>query len=349
MAGGSGTRFWPLSLSSCPKQFLPIGSEQPLLRATAERIIPWCGWEGLLVVASRRYSPSIRKLLPELDKRNLIIEPRARNTAAAIGLAVLEVLDRDSKGTLVVLPSDHIIRPENRFRSLIRAAAKQAQSQAIMTLGIPPARPEVGYGYIHTGEKVTTVMRRPVHKVLGFTEKPNLKRARQYLRSGRYFWNSGMFIFRADVMMEAFERHMPRLHAGLEKAGRHAGRKRTMIINRLFDTIESQSIDFGVMEKTPNIQMIPCDCFWSDVGSWAALPEVQKPDRNNNLIRGDVLALDTEGCIVHAEKRLIACVGVKDLIVVETPHALLVCPVDQAQRVKQIVEELKRKGRSDAV
>lgn len=349
MAGGSGTRFWPLSRSSKPKQFLPIGSNQPLLRATAERIVPWCGWEGLMVVASRKYIPSIRSILPELKKENLIVEPKPLNTAPAIGLAVMEVLDRDPDGVLVVLPADHIIRPAGKFRRLINAACRQAHSGSLVTLGVPPSRPETGYGYIHAGEQIRKNKNWPVYNVLGFTEKPDLKRAKQYVRSGQYFWNSGMFIFRADVMMTAFEQHMPSLFSGLDRARKTTNKKRASMIRKLFDVIRPQSIDFGVMEKASSIHMLPCDCFWSDVGSWAALPEVKKPDRYRNITQGDVLAIDSEGCILHAEKRMLACVGIKDLIVVETPHAILVCPAEQAQRVKQIVEELKRRKRKDVL
>jgi len=204
MAGGSGTRFWPLSKAARPKQFLPIGTDEPLLRATAERVLPLADWKGLLVVASSKHVPNIRKILPKLPRKNMIVEPRPRNTAPAIGLAAMEVLDRDPDGILVVLPSDHIIRPPGRFRKLIKAACSEAKTGALVTLGIVPSRPETGYGYIQTGRELRKVSEWQVYEVQGFTEKPDQPRAQEYLQAGTYYWNSGMFIFRADVIMKAF-------------------------------------------------------------------------------------------------------------------------------------------------
>lgn len=349
MAGGSGTRFWPLSVEKKPKQFLPIGTREPLLRATAERILPLCGWNNLMVVASDKHRANIRRVLPDLPARNAVMEPRPRNTAPAIGLAAIEVLASDPDGILVVLPSDHIIRPPGKFRKLIRAAATEAKSGALVTLGVVPARPETGYGYIQAGRRLRQAGGSDVFEVLGFAEKPDLPRAQEYLSEGNYYWNSGMFIFRADAIMRAFGAHMPALHRGLQRALDAKRKDRPAIIKRLFDRIEPQSIDYGVMEKAGNIHMLPCDLAWSDVGSWAALPEVSKQDDSGNVIQGDVLALDSHGCVLYAEKRMLACVGLQDLVVVETPEAVMVCPLSEAQRVKQIVEELRRRKRKDVL
>ncbi len=345
MAGGSGTRFWPLSRESLPKQFLPIGGQQPLLRSTAERVLPISGWEGILVVASKKHTPHIRRILPELPRQNLIVEPRPRNTAPAIGLGAATVAARDPEGVLVVLPSDHVIKPPGKFRSLIKAACVEARSGAMVTLGVVPSRPETGFGYIQTGKELGKSGGVAVFDVHGFTEKPDLPRAMGYLQSGSYYWNSGMFIFTAQAILQELAQHMPVLHRGLQRAFAGKVRERGAVLQRLFNRIEGESIDYGVMEKSSSIHMLPCDLFWSDVGSWAALPEVADLDESGSVIEGDVLNLNSQNCILHSEGRLVACVGLQDLVVVETPDAVLVSPVKEAQQVKRVVEELRRRKR----
>jgi len=345
MAGGSGTRFWPLSRESQPKQFLPIGGKKPLLRATAERVLPLCGWEGIMVVASQKHSRNIHRILPELPKKNMIVEPRSRNTAPAIGLGAAHVAARDPEGTIIVLPSDHIIHPAGEFRKLLRAACQEAKSDAMVTLGVVPTHPETGFGYIHAGKKLHKVGGHDAFEVLGFTEKPDLPSAVEYLQSGSYYWNSGMFIFTVAAVLHELAVHMPQLHRGLERAMAAKRADRQGILKRLFGRIEGTSIDYGVMEKSSSIHVIPCYCAWSDVGSWAALPEVESRDESGSIIHGDVLDIDCQNCIVHSEGRLVACVGLQNMVVVETPDAVLVCPVGEAQQVKRIVGELRRRKR----
>jgi mannose-1-phosphate guanylyltransferase len=349
MAGGSGTRFWPLSRESLPKQFLAIGEPQPLLSATAERMLPLCGWEGLMVVASQKHMGPAKKILKKIRKKNLIVDPRPRNTAPAIGLAAAAIAARDPDGIMVVLPSDHIIRPPGQFRKLIKAAASEAKTGALVTLGVVPSGPETGYGYIQSGRELRSVGGSKVFEVEAFTEKPDLPRAQEFVKAGNYYWNSGMFIFKASAIMRALSSHMPELHAGLEKAFQAPAKGRNGILKRLFNQIEGISIDYAVMEKASNIHMLPCDIQWSDVGSWAALPGVKKLDEAGSVVEGDVLALDSHRCVIHSSDRLVACVGLQDMVVVETPEAILVCPVKEAQRVKLIVEELRRRKRKDVL
>jgi mannose-1-phosphate guanylyltransferase len=349
MAGGSGTRFWPLSREAMPKQFLAIGEPQPLLAATAERMLPLCGWKGLMVVASQKHMGPVRKILKKIPKKNLIVEPRPRNTAPAIGLAAAAIASRDPDGIMVVLPSDHIIRPPGRFRKLIRAAVSEARTGALVTLGVVPTQPETGYGYIQAGRELRSVGGSQVFEVEAFTEKPDLPRAQEFVKAGNYYWNSGMFVFKAAAIMRALASHTPELHAGLQIAFSAPDQKRNNLLKRLFNRIEGISIDYAVMEKASNIHMLPCDTQWSDVGSWAALPGVKKLDEAGSVVAGDVLALDSHGCILHSEGRLLACVGLQDMVVVETPEAILVCPVKEAQRVKLIVEELRRRKRKDVL
>ncbi len=349
MAGGSGTRFWPLSREALPKQFLAIGEPKPLLSAAAERMLPLCGWEGLMVVASQKHMGPVKKILRKIPKKNLIVEPRPRNTAPAIGLAAATVTARDPDGIMVVLPSDHIIRPPGRFRKLIRAAVSEARTGALVTLGVVPTQPETGYGYIQAGRELRSVGGSQVFEVEAFTEKPDLPRAQEFVKAGNYYWNSGMFVFKASAIMRALASHMPELHAGLQEAFSRPAQKRARRLKRLFNRIEGISIDYAVMEKASNIHMLPCDTQWSDVGSWAALPGVRKLDEAGSVVAGDVLALDSHGCVLHSEGRLLACVGLQDMVVVETPEAVMVCPVKEAQRVKLIVEELRRRKRKDVL
>ncbi len=349
MAGGSGTRFWPASRKARPKQFLTIAGKQTMLGQTAQRVLPLCGWERINVVASQIHARPIRRILPEMPRENLLLEPRPRNTAPAIGLAALEVSMRDPEGILVVLPADHVIRPAGRFRKLIRAACTAARSGALVTLGVRPSRPETGYGYIQAGRKLHRAGGIHVHEVQGFTEKPDHPRALEYLEAGNYFWNSGMFVFTAEAILRALSSHMPELYRGLQRVREARCRDRKTLLKRLFDRIEGISIDYGVMEKAGNIQMLPCDMFWSDVGSWAALPEVVDLDASGNVCQGDVLAIDSRGCVIHSSGRLVACLGLQDMVVVETPQAVLVCPVSEAQSVRQIVEELRRNRRGDVL
>lgn len=347
MAGGSGTRFWPASRKAHPKQFLAIAGKQTMLAQTAERVLPLTGWDGLTVVASQIHARSIRRILPDMPRGNLLLEPRPRNTAPAIGLAAALINERDPDATLVVLPADHVIQPPGRFRKLIRSAVDAAEIDALVTLGVKPNRPETGYGYIQAGRKLGQAGGSDVFAVERFVEKPDLTTAKRYLKAGNYFWNSGMFVFRADVMLEAMAQHMPAWAKGFDRVQAARKKDRPAILKRLFDRLEGTSIDYGVMEKAANIRMLPCDVDWSDVGSWAALPEVRKADKDGNVVRGDVLAIDSAGCVIQADSRLVACIGCEDLVVVETPDAVLVCPVDQAQAVRKAVDALRKAKRAD--
>ena len=349
MAGGSGTRFWPLSRRAWPKQFLAVGGKLPLLRATAERLLPLCGWERLLVVATSGIQRPIQRLLPELPRSNLIIEPCSRNTAPAIGLASALLQEKDPQALLMVLPADHVVHPDGQFRSLLRTACAEAASGALVTLGVTPTRPETGFGYIEVGKVLRHRKGRPIYQVAAFREKPELPLAVEYVKDGRHFWNAGIFVFRAERMLEEIERHLPHLHAGLKTLLDTPAGRRPVFLKKLFSGIESISIDYGVMEKADDIHMIPCPLSWSDVGSWAAFLEVEKKDIFGSAVRGDVVSINCRNCVLYAEKRLLACIGLKDLVVVETADAVLVCPLSEAQAVRQLVEELARRKRREVL
>jgi mannose-1-phosphate guanylyltransferase len=345
LAGGSGTRFWPLSRRRRAKQFLAISGAEPLLRLTARRVLPLCGWDGLWVVAGADQAARVREALPELPRGNLLAEPCARNTAPAIALGAAAAGRRDPDGILAVLPSDHVLRPVGRFRALLRAAARAARDGGIVTFGIRPTRPETGYGYIQAGAPARIRARAPVLRVRRFVEKPDRVRAQRYLRRGDFFWNSGMFVFGQAAFRRELARHLPALADFVSRLERRPRRQWPADIARAYPGLPSVSIDYGVMEKSSSIRVIPCDCAWSDVGSYSALTEIGPTDERGNWIRGDVLALDCHGCVLRSQGRLLACLGLDDVIAVETPDAVLVCPRGRAQEVGRVVQELARAGR----
>ncbi len=344
MAGGSGTRFWPLSRAARPKQFLPLASKLPLITDTALRLKGLATPKELYVVCGKLHAKSAAKLVKGLPKANILVEPVARNTAPAIGLAALHVARRDPNGVMVVLPSDHHVADVEGFRRQLAEAAQVAEQGYLVTLGIKPHRPETGYGYIRVGEPLSGNSRR----VQGFVEKPDLARAQEYLASGDYLWNGGIFVFRAEAILAAFRTHMPALAAALDALGKQLGKKGyAKALARLFPKMESVSIDYGVMERAENLAVLPGDFGWSDVGSFAAIPEVRPADARGNVVSGKgALAIDCEGCVVLAgDGRPVAVVGMKDVVVVDAGDALLVVPKEKSQDVRKAVEALKASKR----
>lgn len=341
MAGGSGTRFWPLSRTSRPKQFLPLASDAPLIVDTAERLKGLVPDAAIRVVCGPVHAKATFRLLSGVPRKNVIVEPVARNTAPAIALAALHVAREDPRGVMVVLPSDHHVANPKAFRTAIRQAAKVARKGALVTLGIQPTRPETGYGYIKVGAPLEKVP--AANRVDAFVEKPDLAQARRYLRSGRYLWNGGIFVFRADAILEALRSHMPELGPGLDAIAEVLGtRQEAATLSRVFRRFPSISIDYGVMERADNLAVVGGDFGWSDVGSFAALPEVRPVDEQGNVISGKgAVVLDSEGCVVLTEKRPIAVVGMKDTVVVDTGDTLLVVPKERAQEVRKAVEAFK--------
>lgn len=358
MAGGSGTRFWPLSRRNRPKQFLRIGTERTLIEETVARLAPIAGSEGVYVVAGRHHAPRIRELLPQMPEAQLIIEPCARNTAPCIGLAAIHIRRRDPDAVMAVLPADHHIGDTAGFRTLVAAAIARAADGVIVTLGIQPTRPETGYGYIHydpqSAEAVSvnamvdgSVGNEPVEvcTVRRFVEKPPRETACAYLADGSYLWNSGMFFFTASRILDDIARFLPDLHTAL---GRIDAAIDTpdydAVLASEFAAIDGISIDYGVMERTEQVYVIRGDVGWNDVGHWAALADFADADDDGNVIEGRVIAVESGDNIVRAGERLVALVGVRDLVVVDTPDALLICPRDRAQDVRQIVERLASDG-----
>jgi mannose-1-phosphate guanylyltransferase len=354
MAGGSGTRFWPLSRKDRPKQFLALAGDEPLLTATVGRLPPLAKPKETFVVCGPKHAAAARKLLPKLPEQNFIVEPCARNTAPCVGLAALHVARKDPRGVIVMLPADHHIGKPAAFREALVSAADLAQRGAIATIGIKPSRPETGYGYLKIGPRLAARGRKgkgAAHKVERFVEKPDLVTAARYLSDGGYLWNSGIFAFRADVILEEIRRAMPVLGEQLDAIDAAFGKpsyKKTL--QRIFPECPSISIDYGVMEKSKRIAVVPADFGWSDVGSFAALPDVKPTDRQGNVAEGDAVVVDSHNVVVIAKGgRPVAVVGIDDVVVVDAGDAVLVCRRDRAQDVRQAVEELSRRGRDEVL
>ncbi|MFA6033849.1 MAG: mannose-1-phosphate guanylyltransferase [Myxococcota bacterium] len=346
MAGGSGTRFWPLSRESRPKQFFKIGGHKPLITQTYDRLLPLLSKEQIGVVAGKVHQLAIVESLDYLELDNLILEPMARNTAPAIGLASMHLYKRDPDAVVAVIPSDQHIGDTAGFVKVLSAAFDSARNGSIVTLGITPTRPETGYGYILKGASIGVCDSFEVFGVEAFVEKPDRPRAMDYVMSGRYLWNAGIFIFRAESMLKAIEQHIPEVYVGLREIGDAIGTDDLDAVTaRAFQAMPSISIDYGVMEKSGGIRVIPAPIVWSDVGSWASIPEISEVDASGNTIRGDTIVVDSGRCVISSDAQLTAVVGMEETAIIVTADAILVCPLDRTQDVRKVVEQLKSKGR----
>jgi mannose-1-phosphate guanylyltransferase/mannose-6-phosphate isomerase len=341
LSGGSGTRLWPLSREAYPKQFLPLVGDDTMLQATWKRVAPLAGRKPI-VVANQEHRFMVAEQLLEVGAapEAIILEPAGRNTAPAIAIAALEAVAGGEDALLLVLPSDHVVTNDTAFHDAAREAAVTAEAGKLVTFGIVPSGPETGYGYIKAspGEGARAVER--------FVEKPDLATAKSYVASGEYYWNSGMFLFKASVYLEVLGRFQPEMLAACRRALELAKRDEDFI--RLdaeaFASSPSDSIDYAVMEKTDSASVVPLDAGWSDVGSWSALWEANPRDADGNSHHGDVIAIDCHGSYAYGQ-RLIAMIGLDDVIVVDTDDAILVGSKSRIQEVKQIVQQLKDEGR----
>ncbi len=344
LAGGSGTRFWPLSRAALPKQLISITGDRSMLQRTVERILP-LNPKRILIITNHLQADETERQMQLYDAVpiDVIAEPVGRNTAPAIGLAAALIAVHDPSGIMAVLPADHFIKNEKKLRETLVFAGEAAGKGYLVTLGILPSRPETGYGYIEAGMDSDGQGPFPVKR---FVEKPPLAEALRYLEEGNFFWNSGMFIWRADAILEEMESFMPSLHEKLVQqlpVGQAALKEH---IAALYQDIDSVSIDYGVMEKSAKVQMVPVEMGWSDVGSWSALPEVVEPDGNGTVCINAAghIAVDSSDCLIYTDRKMVATVGVHNIVIVSTPDAILVCDRDRCQDVKKVVEQLGTAG-----
>lgn len=344
LSGGSGTRLWPLSRELFPKQLINLqGGDETLLQSTLSRTLSLPELSAPVIVCNDNHRFLVAEQVRALgvSGAKIILEPCARNTAPAIAIAALVA---DPETLLLVLPADHVIRDTAAFQAVVAAAMPVAEQGALVTFGVVPDAPETGYGYIRCGEALG-----PAFKIDRFVEKPDRKTAESFLKSGGYLWNSGMFLFKAGRYLEELGKHAPAI---LEAAKSSVASAKSdldfiRVDSASFAKSPSDSIDYAVMEKTDSAAVVPLDAGWSDVGSWSSLHEALERDSAGNALRGDVLSVDTEGSFILSESRLVATVGLKDHVVVETKDAVLVAPKDRVQDVKKLVEKIKQGGRSE--
>ncbi|MFM8319463.1 MAG: mannose-1-phosphate guanylyltransferase [Chloroflexota bacterium] len=348
MAGGTGTRLWPLSREGQPKQALTLVGERSMFQHAVDRLAPLFAPQQILVVTRAEHVALLSAQTPELPAENFIVEPDGRGTAPAIALAAVHLLRQDPQAVMAVVTADHFIADTAAFRQSLDAARQAAEQDYLVTLGIRPTYPATGFGYIHQGERLGQFNGLPYYRALRFTEKPNPQAAAAMLDSGAYSWNSGLFIWKAARVMQEFQRQMPAFYAQLMEVDAALGTPEyPAVIGRIWPQVAKQTIDYGVMEGAAQVAVIPVEIGWADIGSWGSLLDLLPADENGNIAVGPHLALQTSSCLVFGGKRLVATLGVRDLVIVDTPDALLVMSKDQEQQVKQIVDQLKAEGRKD--
>jgi len=344
MAGGIGSRFWPFSRNSSPKQFHDIlGTGKTLLQQTIERFEGICPTENIYVVGSQEHQNLLREQLPFLKEEQILLEPYRRNTAPCVAFAAYKIFQKDPQANLVVAPADHIILKEREFEKVIRKALSESrQSDKLITLGIKPTRPDTGYGYVQFLDENSEIK-----KVKIFTEKPALELAVEFLRSGDFLWNAGIFVWRAEIIIKEIERFLPDIaEAFTEAKDFFDTQQETKAIEKAYWQCKPVSIDFGVMEKTDQAYVIPADLGWSDLGTWKSLYELSPKDENKNVLQGKILLFDTQNCIVRTPaERLVVLQGLDNYIVAEHNNVLMICQKDQEQRVKEFVSLAEKIGK----
>lgn len=345
MAGGGGTRFWPLSRQTTPKQLLNLSGKDLMVNEAIDRLSKTADKNDIFIVTNKT---QVAKMLEatngRIQKNHILSEPSARNTAACIGYAALEIIKKYGDGIMVITPSDAYIKNESEFTRILGIAVKAAEEKdALVTVGITPTFAATGYGYIKfqkTGESVL--------KVLEFKEKPDEATAKKYVDSGEYAWNSGMFIWKASTILKNFERFLPDIYADLQKIGDAMNTANELkVIDEVYPKITSISIDYGIMEKADNVYVVPGEFGWNDVGSFDMLGVLHDADENGNIKIGDQINVDTKNCITYSSGRLVATIGLENVVVIETGDAILVCDKNKVQDVKKVVEQLKTAGRTE--
>ncbi len=343
IAGGHGERFWPRSRFHKPKQLQAFTGSETMLQMTVRRMKPLIPLEQIYIITGQKLEQEVKRQLPFLPEQNVVVEPIGKNTAAAVGLSAVWLGKGNEDATMVVLPADHLIFDEEEFLACVSTAVKVAESRkSLVVFGIKPNRPETGYGYIKAGEEISE----KACKVETFMEKPDEEMAKKFLADGRYYWNSGMFVWTYQTIMTAIENYMPHLFSGLQRI-KAAPEKE--VIAEVYNELEDVSIDYGVMEKAENRAMVMGDFRWDDVGSWLAMERIWKKDGEGNVSAGKFIGIDTHNSTIIGDSALIATIGISDMIVVATDDAILICPKEKAQEVKKMVKKLMESGQKEYV
>ena len=349
MAGGTGTRLWPLSREGRPKQALHLIGDRTMFQIARDRLAPLFTPDRILVVTGSHHVDLLRAQGSGIPSENFIVEPMGRGTAPAIALGAIHLGRRHPDAIMAVLTADHYVADEAGFRRVLDAAGKIAQRGHLVTLGVTPDTPATGYGYIERGEVVESVENFLAYRVLAFREKPSAATAERFLADGRHSWNSGMFIWRVDRFLAELARTMPEFYEQLEEVDRVLGAPEEVdTLAEVWPQVASQTVDYGVMEKARDVVVIPIDIGWSDIGSWASLLDILPGDADGNVsLHAEHLNVDSRNVLVHGRGRIVATVGLEDVIIVDTEDVVLVCRKDQAEAVKRAVDRLKAKGRAD--
>lgn len=347
MAGGRGERFWPKSRKSLPKQFLSLTDDgKTMIQLTVERILPLVDLEDIYIATNRDYKALVQEQLPGLPEENILCEPVGKNTAPCIGLGAVHIAKKYEDAIMMVLPSDHLIKYNTIFTNTLNDACDVAeQGENLVTLGITPDCPETGYGYIKFVPDKTLSRAFAVDR---FVEKPDLETAKAYLATEQYLWNSGMFIWKVSTILKNMERHLPEMYQGLRRIGNAIGAEdEYKVLEEEFRAFKSESVDYGIMEKAENIYTLSGSFGWDDVGSWLAVGRIKKSNEFGNVINGNVVTVDTQNSIIQGGDKLIATVGLENLIVVDTEDALLICEKEHAGDIKKILENLRICNRTE--
>ncbi len=348
IAGGSGTRLWPLSRQKQPKQALRLLGERTMFQLAVDRLQPLFAPERIFIVTRAEHAPLLREQTPDIPAENFIVEPEGRGTAPAIGLAVLHIQRRDPQAVMAIVTADQFIVDTAGFRRALESAGEVARRGYLVTLGIQPTGPATGFGYIHQGNRLDLQAGLPAYCVRRFVEKPSLAVALTMVESGEYSWNSGMFIWQVERIMDEFRQQMPGFYAQMEQLRPALGTPDySTALADLWPQVKKQTIDYGVMEGAQNVAVIPVDIGWMDIGSWASVYDLLEADADGNRAVGPFLGIDTHRTLAFGGQRLIAAIGVDDLVIVDTPDAILVCPREREQQVRDVVNRLGEKGWAD--
>lgn len=349
MAGGRGERFWPRSRKKLPKQFLSLtGDGRTMIQLTVERILSIVDMEDIYISTNKDYKALVKEQLPDIPEENILCEPVGRNTAPCIGLGAVHIAHKYEDALMMVLPSDHLIKYTSMFVNVLEDACQIAeQGKNLVTIGITPDYPETGYGYIKFNPSVCNGRAFGVER---FVEKPPIETAKEYLESEEYLWNSGMFVWKVSSILDNMQQHMKEIYEGLLRIQETIGTsEEEIVLNREFEAFTSESIDYGVMEKAKDIYTLPGTFGWDDVGSWLAVERIQKTNEFGNVANGNIITINSKNCIIEGTEKLIAAVGLENLIVVDSEDAILICEKNSAGDIKKVLENLKICNREEYI